>query len=254
MPARNHYGQGIGLDGSQGNAFFDFVRIARVKKPRALFLENVRNILSIDHGNTFSSIRQTLEQELGYEFHYAIIDSSTTVPQRRKRCYIVAFREWGGQFEFPDFSGSLLPLKSILEYQVPEKYTISDRLWNSHLQRSQRNRARGTGFTVKLADVNEPSPTLVARYGKDGKECLIPQVGKNPRKLTPLECERLQGFPAGFISASSDTSSYREFGNAVTVPVVAKIGASIVQALSRLEAISAGKPNRLSDKDKCRVF
>ena len=235
MPARNHYGQAVGLTALQGSAFFDLLRIARVKRPRALFLENVRNILSIDDGNTFSSIRQALEQDLGYEFHYAIIDSSTTVPQRRKRCYIVAFREWGSGFEFPDFSGSRLPLKSILESQVADKYTISDRLWSSHLQRSLRNRARGTGFTVKLADVNEPSPTLVARYGKDGKECLISQMGRNPRKLTPLECKRLQGFPAAFMSATSDTSSYREFGNAVTVPVVSKIGASIVQALTRLE-------------------
>jgi len=236
MPARDHYGIETGLNGSQGNAFFDLVRIARVKKPRALFLENVRNILSIDHGNAFCKIRHALEQELGYEFHYRVIDSSTVVPQRRKRCYIVALKESGGQFEFPDFGGSQLPLDSILETQVPDKYTISDKLWRSHQDRSERNVARGTGFTVKLANKEKPSPTLVARYGKDGKECLIAQEGRNPRKLTPLECARLQGFPDSFMRADSDTASYRQFGNAVPVPVVERIGQNIIKALSNQTA------------------
>ena len=233
MPARNHYKIETGLNGSQGDAFFDLVRIARVKKPRALFLENVRHILSMDDGKTFSTIRQSIEQELGYEFHYSMIDSSTLVPQRRKRLYIVALREPGSGFEFPELCGSTLHLSSILQDKVPDKYTISDKLWASHLLRSERNRKRGTGFTVKLAALEEPSPTLVARYGKDGKECLIPQKVGNPRKLTPLECARLQGFPDFFIRADSDAASYRQFGNAVPVPVVEKIGQSIIDALYR---------------------
>jgi len=231
MPARNHYGIETGLNGSQGDAFFDLLRITRVKKPRALFLENVRNILSIDHGSTFSTIRRSIEEELGYEFHYAIINSSAMVPQRRKRLYIVALREASNQFEFPEFGSRQLPLRSILQDEVPEKYTISDKLWASHITRSERNRARGTGFTVKVANLDEPSPTLVARYGKDGKECLIPQEGRNPRKLTPLECARLQGFPDSFVRADSDAASYRQFGNAVPVPVVERIGRNIIKAL-----------------------
>ncbi|HUX49025.1 MAG TPA: DNA cytosine methyltransferase [Dehalococcoidia bacterium] len=236
MPARNHYRIETGLNGSQGGAFFDLMRIARVKKPRALFLENVRNILSIDHGNTFSTIKQSIEEELGYEFHYAVIDSSAMVPQRRKRLYIVAFREASSQFEFPEFGNRPLPLRSILQDEVPRKYTISDKLWASHIMRSERNRARGTGFTVKVANVEEPSPTLVARYGKDGKECLIPQDGRNPRKLTPLECARLQGFPDSFVRADSDTASYRQFGNSVPVPVIERIGENIIKTLCKQTA------------------
>lgn len=233
LPARNHYGIRAGLGGSHGDAFFDLVRIARVKRPRALFLENVRHILSLDGGNTFSEIRRAIEHDLGYEFHYRVIDSSTLVPQRRKRLYIVALRERDTGFEFPEFQGAALKLRSILEDRVPSRYTISDKLWVSHLLRSQRNRERGTGFTAKLASLDEPSPTIVARYGKDGKECLIPQGDENPRKLTPLECARLQGFPDSFIRADSDAACYRQFGNAVPVPVVGRIGESIVRALSR---------------------
>jgi len=233
MPARNHYKIKAGLRGSQGEAFFDLVRIARVKKPRALFLENVRHIVSMDDGKTFSAIRQSIEQELGYEFHYRVIDSSTMVPQRRKRLYIVALREPGGGFEFPELCGGTLHLSSILQDKVPDRYTISDKLWASHLLRSERNRKRGTGFTVKVASLDEPSPTIVARYGKDGKECLIPQKAGNPRKLTPLECARLQGFPDSFIRADSDAASYRQFGNAVPVPVVERIGQNIVKALCK---------------------
>jgi len=233
LPARNHYGIRAGFGGSHGDAFFDLVRIARVKRPRALFLENVRHVLSMDGGRTFSEIRRAIEQELGYEFHYRVIDSSTLVPQRRKRVYIVALRERDTGFEFPEFAGVALPLRTILEGRVPGRYTISDRLWVSHLLRSQRNRERGTGFTAKLASLDEPSPTIVARYGKDGKECLIPQGDENPRKLTPLECARLQGFPDSFIRADSDAACYRQFGNAVPVPVVGRIGESIVRALRR---------------------
>ena len=90
---------------------------------------------------------------------------------------------------------------------------------------------RGTGFTAYEADRDKPSNTLVARYGKDGKECLIPQETDNPRKLTPRECARLQGFPDSFLVADSITSAYRHFGNAVTVPVVEKIARRIVAQL-----------------------
>jgi len=255
MPARNHYGIETGLNGSQGDAFFDLMRIATVKKPRALFLENVRHIFSIDHGNTFSTIRQSIEQELGYEFHYSMIDSSTLVPQRRKRLYIVALREPGSGFEFPEFGSRKLPLKSVLQDEVPEKYTISDKLWVSHIVRSERNLARGTGFTVKVARVDEPSPTIVARYGKDGKECLIAQEGRNPRKLTPLECARLQGFPDSFVRADSDTASYRQFGNSVPVPVIERIGQDIIKTLRKQTAVKGvGRMALSTDREDIDYF
>jgi DNA (cytosine-5)-methyltransferase 1 len=119
-----------------------------------------------------------------------------------------------------------------LEDNVSEKYTISDRLWKGHIDRSARNVARGTGFTAYAVDLNRPSNTLVARYGKDGKECLIPQDGKNPRMLTPRECARLQGFHEKFIFPDARTPAYHQFGNAVVVPVIRKIAYTIVQQLN----------------------
>ncbi|MBL4607388.1 MAG: DNA (cytosine-5-)-methyltransferase [Pseudomonadales bacterium] len=216
---------------TQGTLFFDVMRITAIKKPKVLFLENVRNIERHDKGYTFKVIRNSIE-ELGYDFRYSIIDSSSLVPQRRVRCYMVCFRkDLNVDFQFPEFSKDAIKLRSILEDEVPEKYTISDKLWAGHINRTKRNLERGTGFTAFTADIDKPSKTIVARYGKDGKECLIPQEGKNPRLLTPRECARLQGFPEEFKIPDAKTPAYRQFGNSVAVPVVKKISEEIMKEL-----------------------
>lgn len=216
---------------TQGTLFFDIMRIASVKTPKVLFLENVRNIERHDGGRTFAVIKQSIE-ELGYDFKHAIIDASPLVPQRRLRCYMVCFRkDLNIDFSFPEIKGEPLPLKSILEENPLQKYTISDKLWEGHIKRTNRNLERGTGFTAFTADLNRPSNTLVARYGKDGKECLVPQDGANPRFLTPRECARLQGYPDNFIIPDTKTPAYRQFGNSVAVPVVSKISEAIIGAM-----------------------
>ncbi|WP_299735548.1 DNA (cytosine-5-)-methyltransferase [uncultured Endozoicomonas sp.] len=216
---------------TQGTLFFDVMRIASVKKPKVLFLENVRNIERHDKGNTFSVIKESIE-EIGYDFKYALIDSSSLVPQRRVRCYMVCFRkDLEVDFKFPPFTGSPRILREILEYDVPDSYTISDKLWQGHINRTQRNLDRGTGFTAFTANLDKPSNTLVARYGKDGKECLIPQENKNPRLLTIRECARLQGFPEEFVMKQAKTPAYRQFGNSVAVPVVSAIAKEIIKEM-----------------------
>jgi DNA (cytosine-5)-methyltransferase 1 len=132
---------------------------------------------------------------------------------------------------FPDFVGDPIPLKAILERDPGTEFTISDKLWAGHINRTQRNLDRGTGFTAFTADLDKPSNTLVARYGKDGKECLVPQVDRNPRLLTPRECARLQGFPDQFVIPAAKSPAYRQFGNSVAVPVVTRISASITKAI-----------------------
>lgn len=216
---------------AQGTLFFDVVRIAKVKQPNVLFLENVRNLKNHDGGRTFETIKGTIEQDLGYSFFETVIDARTVVPQKRARCFMVCFKDAAIDFEFPDFAGEEIPLRTALEKKVPSKYTISDRLWAGHRTRTQRNLDRGTGFTAFEADLDKPANTLVSRYGKDGKECLIPQHGKNPRKLTPRECARLQGFPEEYCLPDSDAAAYRQFGNSVAVPVVREIAHHIVAAL-----------------------
>ena len=224
VSARNSLGQKHGLlDETQGTLFYDIARIAKVKKPDALLLENVSNIVNHDKGRTFSTLRSVIEGELGYELHYAVLSSETLVPQRRRRCFIVALKEPICNFKFPDLDGKPIPLKMALEPSVDSKYTISDRSWEGHQRRTANNLARGTGFTAFEADLEKPSKTLVARYYKDGKECLVPQDGKNPRLLTPRECARLQGFPENFEPHPTRSVAYKQFGNAVPVPLVQEV-------------------------------
>lgn len=228
VSARTAIGKSHGfLCDVQGTLFFDVLRIINEKKPKAVLLENVRNIERHDGGNTFRTIRKSIE-DAGYSFDYKILSASSLVPQKRVRCYMVCFRnDITHDFTFPNLDGPALPLKNILEPVVDEKFTISDRLWKGHIDRTNRNLARGTGFTAFTADIDKPSNTLVARYGKDGKECLIPQKGKNPRMLSPRECARLQGFPESFLIPSAKTPAYKQFGNSVVVPLIELIAKNL---------------------------
>lgn len=232
VSARTAVGRAHGFAcNTQGTLFFDIMRIASVKKPKVLFLENVRNIENHNKGHTFNVIRESID-ELGYDFSYEIIDASTLVPQRRVRCYMVCFRkDLNIDFNFPKFNGPQLALKEILEINPSKEFTISDRLWSGHINRTKRNIERGTGFTAYTANIEKPSKTLVARYGKDGKECLIPQENLNPRLLTPRECARLQGYPDKFLLPKSKTPAYKQFGNSVAVPVVSEIAKEISKGI-----------------------
>jgi DNA (cytosine-5)-methyltransferase 1 len=230
ISARNFRNTAHGFDcTTQGTLFFDIERILRTKRPKIVFLENVRNIVNHDGGRTFAIIRATIES-LGYSFSFKLIDSSPLVPQRRVRCYMVCVRDDEIGFTFPEVKGPPLALNSILEKDVDDSFTISDKLWLGHQRRTAHNLERGTGFTAFCADLTKPSHTIVARYGKDGKECLIPQVNQNPRMLTPRECARLQGFPEDFVIPNGKTSSYKQFGNSVAVPVVRLIAKQIVKS------------------------
>ncbi len=232
VSARNSVGKEHGFKcNTQGTLFFDVMRIVAKKKPKVLFLENVRNIERHDSGRTFEIIKESIK-DAGYIFKHDIINSSSEVPQRRIRCYMVCFRkDFKIDFTFPEFTGDALPLKSILEKNAPAEYTISDKLWLGHINRTKRNLERGTGFTAHTANLDKPSNTIVARYGKDGKECLIPQDGKNPRLLTLRECARLQGFQDEFIIPVAKTPAYKLFGNSVVVPVITKIAKKIIKEL-----------------------
>lgn len=218
---------------TQGTLFFDVARIIKAKRPKVVFLENVKNIVNHDKGNTFAVIKKTIE-DLGYSFSYKLINAQTYVPQKRVRCYMVCLRDTDEQFVFPEQTGKPLPLKSILEKKVDKKFTISDKLWAGHQRRTSENLARGTGFTAFCADLKKPANTLVARYGKDGKECLIPQINKNPRMLTPRECARLQGFPEEYIIPVAKTAAYRQFGNSVALPVIEDIAEQILMYLKQV--------------------
>jgi DNA (cytosine-5)-methyltransferase 1 len=236
VSARNALGRVHGLlDETQGTLFYDIARIIKVKTPKVVLLENVSNIVNHDEGRTFDTIRRVF-RELGYTVHSDVLNAETLVPQRRRRCFIVAFREAVELFNFPELTGEPLHLRSALEKNVDPSFTISDKGWAGHKRRTKTNLARGAGFTAYEADLDRPSNTIVARYYKDGKECLIPQKGANPRMLTPRECARLQGFPETFIPHPSKSSAYKQFGNAVPVPLVKAVAESMLEALWEYES------------------
>lgn len=229
---KNSLGRSHGfLDEAQGTLFFDIIRILKEKKPSAFFLENVKNILSHDKGNTFRVIEGSL-RELGYSFQWMIVDASHYVPQNRQRVYMVGYLTGTGMgtptFTFPDYPANPKPtVRSILERKVDPKYTLTDNLWVYLQGYAAKHAAAGNGFGYGLVDPKGQTRTLSARYHKDGAEILIPQNNKNPRRLTPRECARLQGFPENFIIAVADSSAYKQFGNSVAVPAVRAVAESM---------------------------
>lgn len=225
------------LDETQGTLFFDIARIIREKQPQAFLLENVKNLRSHDKGKTYKVIKNVLENELGYTVYEDVINAKGLVPQNRERIYIVGFKK-PLKFEFPEVPKEGPPLRSILDENVDEKYTLSDKLWAYLQAYKEKHAAKGNGFGYGLADLDSYSRTLSARYYKDGSEILIPQgEGKNPRRLTERECARLQGFPETFKIVVSMTASYKQFGNSVAVPVVKRVAEKMIQAIERNELI-----------------
>ena len=237
---KNSLGRATGFaDKTQGTLFFDVCRILEAKRPKAFMLENVKNLCSHDKGKTVKVITEALN-ELGYEVFYKVIDGQAFVPQHRERIIIVGFdRERYGSFF--DFEFNIIPkepkpvIADILEKEVSEKYTLSDKLWIYLQNYAAKHKAAGNGFGYGIAPLDGVSRTLSARYYKDGSEVLIEQDGKNPRKLTPRECARLQGFPDSFAIPVSDTQAYRQFGNSVVVPLMAAVAKLIINKINELE-------------------
>ncbi len=220
----------------QGNLFFTIATIASIKRPPAMLLENVKNLQSHDQGRTWKVITETLK-DLDYVVFSKVIDAAGWVPQHRERVYIVCFdrKEFGDNppFEFPEPpSGAKPKVKDILEANPDPRYTLTGHLWN-YLQRyAEGHKAKGNGFGFGLADLEKVTRTLSARYYKDGSEILIPQAGKNPRRLTPRECARLMGFDDKYEIAVSDTQAYRQFGNAVVPKVAQAVAQELLKTMS----------------------
>jgi len=228
---KNSLGKGHGfLDETQGTLFFDIARILKEKRPKAFMLENVKNLVAHDRGKTFEIIYNTLD-ELNYSVHFRVLDGKHFVPQHRERIIIVGFDidvfKGNENFMFPELPEPKFTVREILEQYPNEKYTLSDKLWDYLQNYAAKHKAKGNGFGFGMTDLNNISRTLSARYYKDGSEILIPQEGKNPRRLTPRECARLQGFPDSFIIPVSDNQAYRQFGNSVVMPLMHAVAKQI---------------------------
>jgi DNA (cytosine-5)-methyltransferase 1 len=224
-----------GFADTRGTLFFDVARIVEHHRPSVVFLENVKRFRTHDKGNTFNVVKSTLE-EMGYEVHAKVLNAKDFgVPQNRERIYIIAFLG-KTNFQFPEPIGVKTRLGDILEKKVDDKYTLSDKLWAGHQRRKKEHAEKGYGFGYSL--FNEDSvytSTISARYYKDGSEILIEQKGKNPRKLTPREAARLQGYPDDFVIPVSDVQAYKQFGNSVAVPVIKAIAENVVKEMKAMQ-------------------
>lgn len=217
-------------DATQGTLFFDLAQIIQHHRPKAFLLENVKNLKGHDRGNTFSTIMSVLERDLGYRVVTRVLSASPWVPQARERIFIAGFLDHNSGFSFDDMVLPAEPaprLGSILLDDVDEKYTLTPKLWNYLQNYKKKHQSKGNGFGFGLCGPDDVTRTLSARYYKDGSEILVSQgEGNRPRRLTPKECARLMGFERGnrtWEIPVSDTQAYRQFGNAVVVPVVEAI-------------------------------
>lgn len=223
------------LDETQGTLFFDIARIIEEKRPKAFMLENVKNLRSHDKGKTFKIIKRTLEK-LNYNLHIDVLDGQYFVPQHRERILIIGFdREiFDGKedFSFPDMPILKTVFEDILEKKVEAKYTLSDKLWTYLQNYAKKHKAKGNGFGFGLTPMDGISRTISARYYKDGAEVLVPQPGKNPRRLTPKECAALQGYNnKKFKIPVSDNQAYKQFGNSVVVPLMEAVAKQIAKVI-----------------------
>ncbi len=245
------------LDKTQGTLFFDIARIIREKRPTAFLLENVKNLVSHDKGNTFKVIKATLE-ELDYTVHARVLDGKYFVPQHRERIFIVGFdkRRFKGQesFEFPKMPEVNHAIEDQLEKKPESKYTLTDKLW-AYLQKyAAKHKQKGNGFGFGLTPLDGIARTLSARYYKDGSEILIPQNGLNPRRLTPRECARIQGFPDEFVIPVSDNQAYKQFGNSVVVPLIQAVGKEMIKSINSFDGVSSRKSDRSNAKLRGRIL
>lgn len=261
-----------GFNDTRGTMFFEIQRILAHHRPKAFLLENVKQLKGHDKGRTLKTIigilqgnavpeipevvpmseeaRKSLGAKLNYRVGYRVLKAANFgVPQNRERVYIVGFdRDQVAAADDADICTEILDrltklkcktrVGDILEdnASVDPKYTISDRLLAGHQRRLAGHKEKGNGFGYSVFTKDSPyTNTISARYYKDGSEILIDQsdIGKNPRKLTPRECARLQGFPKEYnVDAVSDCQNYRQFGNSVSVPVIEAIAAEMQPYIS----------------------
>lgn len=214
-----------GFSDTRGTLFFDIERILKDKQPKAFLLENVKQLRGHDKGRTLNIIIERLKK-IGYSnVQYKVLRARDFgLPQNRERIYIVGFLDTNIMFNYPTPTFEPTRVGDILEKNADDKYTISDRLWAGHQRRKRENKMKGKGFGYGIVtEESEYTNTISARYYKDGSEILIQQEGSNPRKLTPREAARLQGFPEDFKIPVSNTQAYRQFGNSVPVKVIEKV-------------------------------
>jgi len=241
---KNSLGRKHGFaDKTQGTLFFEILEILKFKRPKAFFLENVKNLLTHDKKHTFEIIRRSLEDKLGYVINWKIVDGAKWVPQHRERLFIVGFNPSEINIEKeeiiipnkPEKRYKYRELKDIIKEKV-DGHTLGPSTWTT-LERHKRHHAmKGNSFGYGIHKLpilkGAVTRTISARYHKDGAEILIEQKGQRPRRLTIEEAMQLQGYdPKRFVFPVSQTQAYKQIGNSVVVPAIETTAKEIIKIL-----------------------
>lgn len=233
----------------RGTLFLDVARICDYHKPKVIFCENVRGLVTHDKKRTFQIIKKTFE-DIGYKVFYKVLDSKNFgVAQHRERIYIVCFRNdiAPETFDFPTGCGVTTKLKDILEDNVPINHYLSTQYLSSLRERQNRHKEKGNGFNYEPLNLNGVSNTIVCGgSGHESNLIIDHNNANNPnpknkdinsehiRKMTPREWARLQGFDDSYIFPNSDTTTYKQLGNSVSIPVIAAIAEKIKHVLDNV--------------------
>lgn len=235
-----------GFEDTRGTLFFDVARIIKEKRPAAFLLENVKGLVSHKSGKTLATIMNVLENDLGYNVRFKILNAKHYgVPQNRERIYIVGFRDGGEGFSYPDRDSVDASISDILEGNpVDPGFYVSQKAMIGLQAHRDRHQSKGNGFGYEVKDLSGIANTIVV--GGMGRErnlviderIDLASCGKeiNPdliRRMTPLEWERLQGFPDGWTEGVSNTQRYKQMGNSVAVPVIEAVSDVILEELFR---------------------
>ena len=222
-----------GFNDTRGTLFFDVARIIKDTRPKMFLLENVKGLLNHNKGKTFNTILNVLQNELNYDVHYKVLNAKDfNLPQNRERIYIVGFDK-ETTFDFPETTNNDTCLYDIIEKDiVNEKYYISKRYYDTLKRHKERHQSKGNGFGYDIRPMTGIANAVVC--GGMGRERnLICDTRNNNlsenintdyiRKMTPIEWERLQGFPDNWTAGVADTHRYKQMGNSVAVNVIYEI-------------------------------
>jgi DNA (cytosine-5)-methyltransferase 1 len=229
-----------GFDDARGNVFWDIMRLVEAREPEVVFLENVKNLVGHDGGNTFRVIQKSLK-DAGYHVTAEVLNAKThgNIPQNRERIYIIGFRSEAAHeaYSWPAQIPLTTQLKDLIDFEgeVAEKYYYTaERPFYSELVSSitKENTIYQWRRRYVRENMSGVSPTLTANMGMGGHNVPLILTTHGIRKLTPQECFRLMGFedlkiPAGM----AESRLYKQAGNAVVVPVIKRIANQIHEAL-----------------------
>lgn len=239
-----------GFEDERGILFFDLLRIIKEHKPRVVFLENVKNLVGHDNGNTFRVIKESLEF-YGYKVRDKVLNAKDygNIPQNRERIYIVAFIDPIDymNFDYPDSIPLEKTIKDMIDYSVDDQqYIYTQEKYESYEEIKKSVLKKNTVYQWRRKYVRENKsnvfPTLTANMGTGGHNVPLILTDKCIRKLTPRECFNVQGYPLNFkLPNISNSHLYKQAGNSVVVPVIERIAQNISKALKQTDNLKVFK-------------